>query len=423
MRQDHLNSDGGPGADIGDEVTWFLTPNHPSRGGIRVDPYPFYDRLRSHDPVYKSEIGPWIATSYDAVLGLLQDPLLSRDIERAWKAAAGSDDVEFRPAQRLIRSGMLWRDPPDHTRLRRLVHRSFTQSAIAKWDSRIDQIARRLLNELRGRDEFDLLHDFAMRLPGIVICEMVGMPLDRLDDYEDWALATIEIQEPHQSEEVLRHADAGALACLAYFDELIEQKRRHPGDDVISALLKADEDEDVKITYDEIVGMCILLHVAGHETTSNVVTNGMYLLSQHPEQYALLRADPSLVPSAVEEMLRYEGSGRNTMPRWALDDTRVGDKDVPAGDQVIGVFGAAHRDPRAFRDPHRFDIARADNPHVAFGFGIHFCLGARLARVEAQTALRLLVTDYPALRLASDDFTWRDSVVLRALDRLPVAWA
>ena len=139
-----------------------------------------------------------------------------------------------------------------------------------------------------------------------------------------------------------------------------------------------------------------------------------------------MRGGPSIkhlddVPA--EEMLRYEGSGRNTMPRWALDDTRVGDKDVPAGDQVIGVFGAAHRDPRAFRDPHRFDIARADNPHVAFGFGIHFCLGARLARVEAQTALRLLVTDYPALRLASDDFTWRDSVVLRALDRLPVAWA
>jgi cytochrome P450 len=410
-------------ARIDDEVTWFLTPGHPERAAIRNDPYPFYDRLREHEPVHKSSVGPWVVTRYDDVLALLQDPRLSRDIEQAWMAAAGVDSLDLRPAQRLIKSGMLWRDPPDHTRLRRLVQRSFTPSALANWYSRIDEIARGLLDGLRDRDQFDLLHDFAMKLPGIVICEMIGMPLDRLDEYEDWALATIEIQEPHQPEDVLRHADAGATACLAYLDELIEEKRRRPGPDVISALLEADADEDVKVTHEEIVGMCILLHVAGHETTSNVVTNGMYLLLGHPEQYQRLRTDPSLVPAAVEEMLRYEGSGRNTMPRWASEDMVIDGTVVPAGDEVIGIFGAAHRDPARFPDPHRFDITRADNPHLAFGFGIHFCLGARLARAEAQTALRLLATEYPELRLASDDFGWRDSLVLRALDRLPVAWA
>jgi pimeloyl-[acyl-carrier protein] synthase len=408
---------------IEDEVSWFLTPGHPERSEINRDPHPFFDRLRTHDPVHKSAVGPWLVTRYDDVLALLQNPDLTRDVRaRRLAALPPGAPTEARPGLRLIESGMLWRDPPDHTRLRRLVQRSFGAGAMVRWAPRIEAIARELLDELRQRETFDLLHDFSVKLPGIVIAEMIGMPADRVDDYEQWAAASITVQDPGSPEAARRHADELALACLAYFDELVEEKRRSPGDDILSSLLQADLDEDQRATHDEIVGMCTLLHVAGHETTSNVIANGMYHLIQQPDQYQLLRRRPELVDSAVEEILRYDVSARNTMPRWAITDTRVGDTVVPAGDEVLGVFGAAHRDPEHFTDPHRFDIARDESPHLAFGFGIHFCLGARLARAEATAAFRLLATEYPALRLAADDVVWRDVLILRALSGLPVAW-
>jgi cytochrome P450 len=409
--------------DLADEVSWFLTPGHPNRGPIRVDPYPFYSRLRAEDPIHKSSLGPWVLSRYDDVLALVQNPSFSHDIVNFWMRQAGADrPLDLRPAQRLIASGMLWRDPPDHTRLRRLVQMAFAPSAIAARAGRIDDIAREVIAGLRERASFDLLHDFALKLPGIVICEMVGMPLDRLHQYEEWASATITIQEPNQPETVLAHADRLALECLAYFDELVEDKRSRPGDDILSALLEADRLEDVRVTHEEIVGMCTLLHIAGHETTSNVLTNGIYHLVQDPRQYRLLRSGPQYIDTAIDEFLRYDGSARNTMPRWAVEPTTLGDQLIAAGDQVIGIFGSAHRDPARFESPDKFDITRRNNPHIAFGFGVHYCLGARLARAEASAALRVLMSDVPELGLAGDDVVWRDSLVLRALEGLPVIW-
>lgn len=409
---------------IDEEAASFLTPGDPRRAGVNRDPYPFFDRLRAHDPIYRSTVGPWLLTRYDDVLALLQSSDFTRDV-RAVRLASlpPGAPTEARPALRLIEAGMLWRDPPDHTRLRRLVGRAFSPSVIKQWEPRIEEIARDLLDRLRARDSFDLLRDFAMKLPGAVITEMIGMPPDRADDYEAWSDAAIVVQDLGSTEDELARADRLALDCLAYFDDLVEEKRRHPGDDVLSMLLEADRLERNPATHDEIVGMCVLLHVAGHETTSNVITNGVYRLLTEPRQYELLRDRPGLAAQAVEEVLRFDLSARATMPRWASRDTVIGGRTIPEGDLVLGIFGAANRDPDHFADPHRFDITRVDNPHIAFGFGIHFCLGARLARTEATITFRLLAGEYPELALVHEDVQWRDVVILRALSGLDVAWA
>ena len=409
---------------VAEEAAWFLTPGHPNRGPLNDDPYPFFDRLREHDPVHKSMTGAWLLTRHADVLALLQSADYTRDVKaRRLASLPAGAPIEARPALRLIESGMLWRDPPDHTRLRRLVQRSFGPSAIRDWTPRIEQIARSLLEDLRVRDEFDLLHDFAAKLPGVVITEMIGMPPEHGEVYARWSEAAIVIQDPGRTEDELAEADRLALDCLAYFDELVAEKARNPGDDILSGLLEADKYEDDRATHDEIVGMCILLHVAGHETTSNVIANGVYHLLTQRDQYQLLRDDPDLATSAVEEILRYDVSARNTMPRWATNDTAVAGVPIAEGDLVLGVFGAAHRDPARFDDPHRFDITRPDNQHLAFGFGIHYCLGARLARAESEAALRVLASECPELELAADNVVWRDSLILRALVGLPVAWA
>ena len=410
-------------AELAWEVEAFLTPGKPGRETVNVDPYPFYDRLRAADPVHRSNVGPWLVTRYDDVLELVTSADFTQD-HRARRLAQHPEQagMETRPGLRLIESGMLWRDPPDHTRLRRLVQMAFRPSVIASWQPRIEQLARELLDGLRDRRSFDFLHDFALQLPGAVITEMIGMPPEHAAQYEKWAEAAITVQDLGTPEEALVEADRLALECLNYFDELILEKRRNPSDDILSSLLEADAIEVQKATHEEIVGMCVLLHIAGHETTSNVMTNGMYHLLTDGEQYDALLADVSLVPNAVEEVLRYDVSARNTMPRWTACDTTIGGTGIPAGEQVFGVFGAAHRDPARFCDPHRFDVRRVDVGHLAFGFGAHYCLGARLARLEMVAALTLLFTEYPRLSLATDAVSWRDVLILRALEKLEVTW-
>jgi len=405
------------------QVEAFLSPGSPARELVNVDPYPFFDRLRAADPVHHSRKGPWLLTRYDDVLTLLQSADFTQD-HRAMRLAQHPEQetLETRPGLRLIESGMLWRDPPDHTRLRRLVQMAFRPSVIASWEPRIAEIARGRLNDLRDRESFDFLHEFAMKLPGAVIAEMIGMPPEHAAQYEKWAEAGIVVQDAGSSPADLTEADRLAVECLDYFAELIHAKRRDPGDDILSSLIEADTEEEQKATHEEIVGMCVLLHLAGHETTSNVLTNGMYHLLSNAEQYDALRADASLVPNAVDEVLRFDVSARNTMPRWAARDTTIGDTSIPKGEQVFGIFGAAHRDPARFVDPNRFDIRREDVGHLAFGFGIHYCLGARLARLELVTALTLLAADFPRMSLVTEDVRWRDVLILRALERLEVAW-
>ncbi|HEY3735903.1 MAG TPA: cytochrome P450 [Jatrophihabitans sp.] len=402
------------------EVTWFLTPGHPSRAAITEDPFPFYERLRDTDPVHESAAGPWLVTSYDGVRSLVDDPDWSRD---ARAARLRSGQVVDRPAYSLIESGMLWRDPPDHTRLRRLVHKAFTPKALQTWHARIDDIVTELLDDVGERSSFDFLHDLAFKLPAAVICQMIGMPPERYDDYVGWAAAAIEVQEPGDPQrESLSHADQAARDALAYFGELIDQKRRQPGDDILSMMIEADHAESTRVTDEEIVGMCLLLHVAGYETTSYLMTNGMYHLIRNPDQYSLLRDNPDLVPAAVMEMLRYDGPARATMIRWAAHDMPVGDKVIPEGASVLGIFGAAHRDPAHFDRPDVFDITRDETLQFGFGHGVHYCLGVNLAKMEAGAMFQQLVTRLPRLEIATDELRWKDSLVTRALLSLPVAW-
>jgi cytochrome P450 len=408
-----------------EEVSLFLAPGHPQRKALNDNPYPFFGRLRAADPVHRSRNGTWLVTSYDGVKALLEDPSWSRDARAARLRSGEAASQINRPAYSLIESGMLWRDPPDHTRLRRLVHKAFTPKSLAAWSERIDRIAADLLADVSSCSSFDFLNDFAFKLPATVICEMIGMPPERYDDYVGWAAAAIEVQEPGDPfRESLRHADVAAEACMDYFDELIAEKRRNPGNDVLSMMLEADRDESVHVSDEEIVGMCILLHVAGYETTSYLMTNGMYHLITNPDQYSKLRKNPDLVPTAIMEMLRFDGPARATMVRWAPDDIEIGGTTIPKGSAVLGIFGAAHRDPAHFDRPDSFDIAREQGLQFGFGHGIHYCLGVNLAKLEAGSVFRLLASDYPRLALSENvrELHWKDSLVTRALTSLPVAW-
>ncbi len=411
----------GPGVDLLErDVERWLTPGHPERGELVADPYTLFDRIRERAPVYKSTLGPWIVTRFDDVLAVLRDARWSRDVSRAHNAHLQHSDAPPSPATAIFATWMLYTDPPEHSRLRRLVNKAFTPRAIAGWQPRIDELVDELLVELRRREEFDIRHDYANRLSATVICEMIGMPTQRFDEFVQWSAALITMQEPGASAEAIAAAERLLAECVEFFDQLITTKRRRPGADIVSLLLECERDE--RVTRDEIIGMCMMLHVAGHETTANRITNVMYHLLDDPEQHALIRADPSWSENAIDEVLRFSSTG--PLPRFATADIEVGGTVIPQGDIVIPSQGAANRDPDRFPDPHRFDITRANaGEHIAFGSGLHYCLGAVLARMEAVTALRSLISEPRRLEPTGEAVRWRDSLVVRGLERLPVRWA
>jgi cytochrome P450 len=286
---------------------------------------------------------------------------------------------------------------------------------------RIQEIVDELLDKVQDQGRMDLIWDFAYPLPVIVIAEMLGVPAGQRDTFKRWSddiVATL--GGPMISEEVLNKGMQAATDMAAYFHDIIEERRREPREDLLSLLIAAEERGEV-LSEEELIASCILLLAAGNETTTNLIGNGMLALFQHPEQQDLLRNDPSLAETAVEEMLRFTGPVQATA-RVALEPIDVGGVTVDEGQLAMCLLAAANRDPDVFDDPHRFDITRQDNRHIAFGFGIHFCLGAPLARAEGQIAFRSLMARMPELRLASDDYEWNGNFILRGLKRLPVAW-
>jgi pimeloyl-[acyl-carrier protein] synthase len=380
-----------------------------------ADPYPMYHRLRTEEPVHHSPLGFWVLTRYEDVVAALRDPRLAKE------AIAGFIAARFGAPVPQMGLSMLDRDPPDHTRLRALVSKAFTPRVVETLRPHIQQIVDGLVDAVQDTGSMDLIEEFAYPLPVIVICEMLGVPVEDHERFKGWGLDIARgldaILLPPDSD-VGRRAVAGRRALAEYFRDLIAERRAAPRADMLSALIAAEEAGD-KLSEDELLATCILLLVAGHETTVNLIGNGTLALLRHPDQLGRLRDNPGLIGTAVEELLRFDGPVQRTA-RIPSADVTIDGHVIGKGEMVMPFIGAADRDPAQFPEPDRLDIARADNRHIAFGWGIHFCLGAPLARVEGQIAINTLLKRLPRLALDTDKPEFRQSLTLRGLRALPV---
>ena len=388
---------------------------NPLSARMARNPYPAYDRLRTRDPVHHSRLMDlWVMSRHADVDAVL------RDFRRF------SNDQGKRDPARRRRStlppipdpSLLFLDPPDHTRLRTLVNKAFTPKAVAALEPRIREMAHELLDAAERPGGFDLMEGLANPLPVMVIAEMLGVPLEDRAQFREWSNRRARLVEPLVGARALRIGNEASKALDAYFRSIIRQRRAEPRDDIISALAHVEEEGD-RLTEREMLGLLRLLLVAGNETTTNLIGNGMLALLRHPQQLQALRDDPGRIPAAVEELLRYDSPVQASL-RLVLEDCGVNGIPLRRHDNILLLNGAANRDPAAFDHPGQLDIGRRDNNHVAFGRGIHFCLGAPLARLEGRVAIEVLLERYPSLGLVSDRPAYRNSIVLRGLETLPV---
>ena len=395
----------------------------PRRPEVIANPFPIFAELRERDPVHWSEaLGGWVLTRYRHVRQVLNDPRFSADRITPFRDHL-QPDARAQVAE-LLRSLGQWavfNDPPAHTRRRALLNKAFTPRAVMALRPLIERIVAHLISRMAACGETDLIAAFAYPLPASVIAGMIGVPIEDLERFKIWsdeiaAFVGSALATPDKRE----RGERGAREMSAYFREIIADHRKQPKDDILSALL-AVEESGSGFSEDELVASCILLLFAGHETTTNLVGNGMLALLRHADALAALRRDRALAASAVEEMLRYDGPTQ-AMTRIALEDVRLDDASpvIGTGDRVFALLNAANRDPRVFAEPDRFDVTRGDTRHISFGFGIHFCLGAPLARLEGQIAVAALVERLPDLALVTETPEWSDSFVLRGVKSLPV---
>lgn len=395
--------------------------------GTRNNPHALYRQMRQEDPAFRVIDGMgqtvWFFTRYEDSVAMLRDKRIIKDIrknlppeiveERFGGLGPIGDEQQMFEA---INRHMLNQDPPDHTRLRGLVHKAFTPGRVRDLQPRITQITNDLLDAMEHKAEGDLIADFALPLPITVIAEMLGIPVEDRDKFRSWTQVILSFG-PESS-------IASVMEFVQYMNEMIEARRAHDTGDILSALVRV-EDEGSRLDHMELLSMIFLLLVAGHETTVNLIANGTLALLQHPDQLGKLRDNSALIPGSIEEMLRYCGPVDATLNRWAaepieLDDGRL----IEPGDVIIPLLLAANRDPAIFENPDMFDITRDPNPHIAFGHGIHFCLGAPLARMEGTIAIRALLDRLPnlAIKIDPDNLIWRPSIILRGMAELPLAY-
>jgi cytochrome P450 len=380
------------------------------------DPYARYDRLRREEPttqvVTPRGLKLWLVTRYDEARAVLTDPAISKAPHNIGKLFESTSTPRVY-SQSLV-AHMLNSDPPDHTRLRNLVNKAFTPGRIEQLRPRVEQITDGLLDEMAKHDRVDLLDAYAFPIPITVICELLGVPADDRDDFRTWSNVLMSAAEWDKL------ADASA-AMTQYLTGLIAGKRAEPADDMMTALVQATDEGD-HLSETELVAMAFLLLVAGHETTVNLIGNGVYALLRNPEQLAKLQADPTLLPGAVEEFLRFDSPVDLTTLRVTMAPVQVGDVVIPADEVVMVSLVSANRDVDRFAQAEQLDITRRAAGHLAFGHGIHHCLGAPLARLEGQLAIGKLITRFPDLALAADpgDMRWRFSTLIHGLERLPV---
>ena len=376
--------------------------------------------MREEQPVYRG-IGPqtgrsfWFLTRYEDVASALRDQRLGREVKRLPESVRAQHVFEGGEQFEMVERHLLNMDPPDHTRLRRLVSTAFTTRRVRELEPRIREVTLASLDAMADRDDPDLIRDLAAPVPITVIAELLGVPIGDRDWFRDVVDRNLRATSPEDGM-------AAAMELMAYTNGAIEQKRADPGDDLLSDLIHVEEEGD-RLDHAELLSMVQLLLIAGHETTVNLIGNGMLELSTHQTERARLLEDRDLIGPAIEEMLRFNGPVETTFPRFAYVDIEIGDVTIPCGDVVIPVLLAANRDPERFEDPDRFDITRDPNPHVAFGSGIHYCLGAPLARLEGRIAISELLTRHPTIELSVDreSLEWNPGFFLRGVRSLPVS--
>ncbi|UPJ64406.1 cytochrome P450 [Bradyrhizobium sp. 191] len=386
------------------------------------DPYPYYDRLRTLDPIHVTPFGQFVTSRHAEVSLVLRDKRFGKDfVERSTRRYG--PEIMNEPVFRSMSYWMLQADPPDHTRLRGLVVKAFTARRVEDMRPRIQQIVDEAIAAVIDRGHMDLIEDFAFRLPVTIICDMLGIPEEHREVFYKSSRDGGRLLDPVPlSAEEIKQGNAGNLMAQMYFQQLFELRRRTPGDDLITQLVQAEEDGN-KLTNEELTANIILLFGAGHETTVNLIGNGLLALHRNPDQLALLKARPELMEGAIEEFLRYDSSVQMT-GRVALEDVDLGGAKIPKGESVLCLLGSANRDPAVYPDrPDRLDVTRANVKPLSFGGGIHFCLGAQLARIEAEIAIATLLRRLPDLRIDDvENPEWRPTFVLRGLKRLPASW-
>ncbi|MFG2358768.1 cytochrome P450 [Streptomyces sp. NPDC048521] len=386
-----------------------------------ADPFPLYRQLRKDGPVRRvvmaGGLDAWMVTRYEDGLAALSDPRLSSDVRDASDPRLMAQLPAFE--RESMMSNMLRSDPPDHTRLRRLVSKAFTARRVAELRPRVQEITDRLLDAVVPAGRAELVADFALPLPVTVISELLGVPVDDRHDFQRWTDAMLVRGESMPDPVVVNEA---WQRMRAYVTKHLEAKRARPGDDLLSALISA-RDEEQRLNEDELIAMAFLLLVAGYVTTVNLIGSAVAALLTHPDQLTLLRDHPELLPDAIEEFLRYDGPVNPGIARFAREDVEIAGVTVPRGATVLIASAIADRDPEQFPDPDRLDITRRDNGHLAFGHGIHYCLGAPLARLEGQIAIGTVLRRLPDLALAvpPTELSWRPGG-LRGPTRLPVTF-
>lgn len=390
---------------------------------FKANPFPFLAGLRRSQPVYRTALPDktpvWLITRYEDVAALLRDERFVKNRRTAMTPEQLRKMPWVPPMFRPLERNMLDLDPPDHTRLRALVHKAFTPSLMGQMRDRIRSLADELLESVAHKGQMDLINDYALPLPMTIITEILGVPSRDRHKFHQWSQAVVSLTSPKPTVRVI----PSVWMFIRYLRRFFRMRRRDTRDDLASALIQAEEAGD-KLSEDELLAMVFLLLIAGHETTVNLIGTGMLALLEHPDQMEKLRGNPAMIKTAVEELLRYSSPVFMSTERYAREDWNIQGVTIPRGGMTLGVIGSANRDEKVFENPDALDITREPNKHLSFGQGIHFCVGAPLARLEAQIAINTLLRRMPDLHLsvATDSLRWRPSMILRGLEKLPAAF-
>jgi cytochrome P450 PksS len=388
---------------------------------FKANPFPILARLRMEQPVCRITLPDktpvWLVTRYEDVNMLLTDERFAKCRYNALTPEQLRKQPWVPPMFRPLERTMIDLDPPDHTRLRQLVHKAFTPRLIERMRERVQTLANELLDAVSRKGEMDLIRDYALPLPMTIITEILGVPIQDRDKFHKWSKVIVSVDQFNANWRVI----PAIWKFNRYLRRFFKVRRDDLRDDLVSALIQGEEIGD-RLSEDELLAMAFLLLIAGHETTVNLIANGTLELLQHPDQMEKLRRDPSLIKSAVEELLRYTAPVFNSTERYARTDVTIHGVTIPHGEMALGVIGSANRDETVFDNPDALDIEREPNKHLSFGHGIHYCLGAALARLEAQIAINTLLERMPKLRLkgSPESLRWRRSLILRGLAALPV---